>query len=243
VILESGLNDTAAVWSAVQGAVARTTRVCSYDRANVLGGANDLSDPGASTPRLRSAAELVTDLHALLGAAAVPGPYVLVGHSVGGLLVRLYAATYPEEVVGMVLVDATHEDNWARLEEEIGPELWPTAVALFTQAVTGGVLEPLDLEVTAAQVRDAREERPLQPMPLVVLTHTQPPDAATLLPGLSVEASERLWREHQADLTMLLPDSQQILAEQSGHYIQHDRPDLVIDAIADVIEAVRDSSG
>ena len=101
----------------------------------------------------------------------------------------------------MVLVDATHEDNWARLEEEIGPELWPTAVALFTQAVTGGVLEPLDLEVTAAQVRDAREERPLQPMPLIVLTHTQPRDPATLLPGVSVDASERLWREHQADLT------------------------------------------
>src|SRR5215212_5536927 len=112
VILASGLNDTAAVWSAVQGEVARTTRVCSYDRANVPGGASDPSDPTASTPRLRSAANLVADLHALLAAAAVPGPYVLVGHSVGGLFVRLYASTYPDDVVGMVLVDATHEDYW-----------------------------------------------------------------------------------------------------------------------------------
>src|SRR5215208_4630262 len=128
VILESGLNDTATVWSAVQSEVARTTRVCSYDRADVPGGASDPSDPTASTPRLRSATELVADLHALLAAAAVPGPYVLVGHSVGGLLVRLYASPYPDDVVGMVLVDATHEDNWARLEEEIGPELWPQAI-------------------------------------------------------------------------------------------------------------------
>jgi pimeloyl-ACP methyl ester carboxylesterase len=240
VILESGLNDTADVWSAVQGKVATTTRVCSYDRANVPGGASDPSDPAVSTPRLRSAAELVADLHALLAAAAVPGPYVLVGHSVGGLLVRLYASTYPDEVIGMVLVDATHEDNWVRLEEEIGPELWPQAVEQFTQAVAGGGLEPLDLEATAAQVRDAREDRPLPSIPLVVLTHTQPPDAATLLPGLSVEASERLWREQQADLTMLLPNSQQMFAEESGHSIPRDQPDLVVDAIGGVIETVRD---
>jgi CubicO group peptidase (beta-lactamase class C family)/pimeloyl-ACP methyl ester carboxylesterase len=243
VILESGLNDTAAVWSAVQSEVAATTRVCSYDRANVLGGASDPSDPTASTPRLRSAAELVADLHALLAAAAVPGPYVLVGHSVGGLVIRLYAATYSEEVAGLVLVDATHEDNWAGLEEDIGPDLWPRAVEQFTQAVAGGVLEPLDLEATAAQVREARKARPLRPMPLVVLTHTQPPDPATLLPGLSVEANERRWSEQQADLTTLLPDSRQILAEESGHYIQLDQPDVVIDAIADVIAGVRDPSG
>src|SRR5215211_1054273 len=242
VILASGLSDTAAVWSVVQGEVARTTRVCSYDRANVPGGASDPSDPTASTPRLRSAGELVADLHALLAAAAVPGPYVLVGHSVGGLLVLLYASTYPDDLAGLVLVEATHEDNWARLEEEIGPELWPQAIEQFTQAVAGGFLEPLDLDVTAAEVRGAREARPLPSMPLVVLTHTQPPDAATLLSGLSVEASERLWGEQQADLTTLLPNSQQILAEESGHYIQRDQPDLVIDAIADVIEAVRGPS-
>ena len=80
VILESGLSDSSAVWSAVQGAVATTTRVCSYDRANVPGGASDSSDSHSSAPRLRSAAELVADLHALLAAAAVPDPYVLVGH-------------------------------------------------------------------------------------------------------------------------------------------------------------------
>jgi pimeloyl-ACP methyl ester carboxylesterase len=240
VILESGLNDTSAIWSAVQEEVARTTRICSYDRANVPGGASDPSDPMTSTPRLRSAAELVADLHTLLAAATVPGPYVLVGHSVGSLLMRLYAATYPGEVVGMVLVDATHEDNWVRLEEEIGPALWPQAVEQFTQAVAIGVLEPFDLEVTADQVREAREDRPPRPMPLIVLTHTQPANASTLLPGLSVAASERLWDEQQADLVTLLPDSRQILAEGSGHYIQRDRPDLVIDAIADVVEAVRD---
>lgn len=234
VILEAGLNDGAAVWSAVQGEVAQTTRVCSYDRADVPGGASD-PDPA---PGLRSAAALVADLHALLAAAAVPGPYVLVGHSIGGLVVRLYASTYPEEVAGMVLVDATHEDNFARLEELVGPDLWAAVIDQFAQAVAQGALEPVDLADLGAQVKAARSASPLRPMPLVVLSHTQPPDVGPL-PGWPVAAEERMWQALQADQAGLVANSRHVAAERSGHYIQQDRPDLVIDAVRQVVEAVR----
>jgi pimeloyl-ACP methyl ester carboxylesterase len=219
----------------VQGEVAKTTRVCSYDRASVPGGASD-PDP---TSGLRPASSLVADLHALLATASVPGPYVLVGHSIGGLIARLYASTYPDEVAGMVLVDATPEDNFARLEEIVGPDLWTAFTDQFEQAVTQGVLEPVDLEDLAAQVKAARSATALPQMPLVVLSHTVPPDAGPL-PDWPVAEEEQMWQELQDDLVGLVPDSRHIAAEGSGHYIQQERPDMVIAAIGEVVAAVRD---
>jgi pimeloyl-ACP methyl ester carboxylesterase len=105
VIFESGGFEPALVWTLVQPEVARVTRACSYDRAGM--GYSD--EPRADAPR--SGRELVTELHQLLGAAGIAPPYVLVGHSLGGLLVRLLAAAFPREVAGVVLVDASHEDQ------------------------------------------------------------------------------------------------------------------------------------
>ena len=98
VILEAGFGDTSGIWDKVQPEVARTTRVCSYDRAGL-----GQSDPPPTD--VRTFGEVVADLHALLAAAGVPAPYVLVGNSIGGLFIRLYAGTYPEEIAGLVLVD------------------------------------------------------------------------------------------------------------------------------------------
>ena len=81
----------------------------------------------------RTAGDIVADLHALLTAAAIPGPYVLAGHSFGGLVARLYAATYPDEVVGLVLVDAAHEDYYAAMREALTPEQRAEIVRLEEQ--------------------------------------------------------------------------------------------------------------
>lgn len=105
VILDAGLGGTSQDWSKVQPAVARFTRVCSYDRAGY-----GWSDGG---PRPRTSQQIVKELHLLLAHAKVNGPYVLVGHSAGGLNMRLYAYQYPAEVVGLVLVDATNEYQFA----------------------------------------------------------------------------------------------------------------------------------
>jgi len=102
VVLESGMGDGSAAWMPVQRRMANTTRVCSYDRAGIGN-----SDAAGGQPR--SGTEITEDLHALLRKAKVAPPYVMVGHSVGGLLVRRYAVSYPAEVAGMVLVDSSHE--------------------------------------------------------------------------------------------------------------------------------------
>ena len=102
VILDSQLGGNSLDWSNVQPGVATFTRVCSYDRAGY-----GWSDSG---PKPRTSERMVSELHTLLIKAGIPGPYVLVGHSYGGFNVRLYAYTYPQEVAGMILVDASHED-------------------------------------------------------------------------------------------------------------------------------------
>ena len=97
VILLAGIFSWSLVWYKTQPAIAQKTRVCAFDRA-----AYGFSDPA---PRPQILSEVVDDLHAVLKAGSIPGPYVLVGHSLGGLEARVYAQRWPEEVVGMVLVD------------------------------------------------------------------------------------------------------------------------------------------
>ncbi len=103
VVFDSGLTDETSVWGLVQPTIARMTRTCSYDRAGV-----GFSDPGY---RPGSSANIVDDLHRLLVAASIKPPYVLVGHSYGGMNIKLYAGIYASEVVGMVFVDSSHEDQ------------------------------------------------------------------------------------------------------------------------------------
>ena len=107
VVLEAGMGGNSFEWSLVQPEVAKFTRVCSYDRAG-----NGWSDE-STYPRTSS--QIVEELHTLLAQANIPGPYILVGHSFGGINVRLYASRYPDEVAGLVLIDASHEDQFQKL--------------------------------------------------------------------------------------------------------------------------------
>jgi pimeloyl-ACP methyl ester carboxylesterase len=228
VVFEAGLGDSAATWSGIIPAIAGVTRVVSYDRANTTAGA---SDP-AATPR--TAEDVVSDLHALLEQAEMPGPYVLVGHSVGGIFSRLYASRYPDDVAGLVLVDASHEEQDVRRQEMVSPELFAAA----QQAIDGNV-EGIDIETSFTQMRQAHIDAPLPAMPLVVLSagQTEP----TRYPeGWPLEEEAQLHDELQEDLAGLVPGGRRVVAEQSGHYIQQSQPDLVVQAILDVVQAVLD---
>jgi pimeloyl-ACP methyl ester carboxylesterase len=257
VILESGLDGRGDVWSRVQPSVAAFTRVCAYDRPGTLTEAN-ASDPDGPlfypsrsdpVPQPRTTQDLVADLHSLLAAAEIPGPYVLAAHSAGGLVARLYASTYPDDVVGMVLVDSTNENVWRDFKEHLTPaqyatfeastvdraELqaaYPEAEDLFTA--------PLADTPSVVQVRDARAAAPLHPMPLVVLAHGIP--FAAPIPGWPTDTMETLMLNSQKDLATLGPDARLVVATKSGHNIHQDEPELVIDAITQVVGAVRDPS-
>jgi pimeloyl-ACP methyl ester carboxylesterase len=246
VILEAGAGNNAEIWdtialpagvtdTAVLPGVTGLSRVCAYDRPNTF---LDPEHPSRSdrVPNPRTAADMVADLHTLLTTADVAGPHVLVGHSFGGLIVRLFATVYPDAVAGLVLVDAAHEDYYASVQELLTPEQW----ALYDAAPENPNyphLEKIDTQASATQMRDAALVSPLRPMPLVVLTHGRPWDWPEDFPAAALED---LWATLQDDLFALVPDARFVVAEQSGHYIQHDEPALVIEAIRQVVDAVRD---
>ena len=252
VILESGYRNDAAIWSTplepgmktVFPQVARFTRVCAYDRPGTFLDANHL---GRSTavPMPRTARDVVSDLHTLLHAANVPGPYVFAAHSFGGIFARLYASTYPDEVVGMVLVDALSE----KVKSALTPEQWKLYVNFGFTKPTPGLekykeIETLDVNASLDQIEKAVTAQPLGPIPLFVLTQGQPFDLTPWqpLPADFPAALNKTWHAGQDALATLAPNAKHTVATKSAHYIQIQEPQLVIDAIKEVLEAVRNPS-
>ena len=177
VVLVGGLRASAEDWGiadksapAALHEVSKFTRVCACDRPGTpVGEKPSRSD---SVPQPVTAGDAVADLHALLTAAGEAKPYVLVGHSYGGLIVRLYASTYPEDVSGLVLVDALSEG----IQDAETPEQW----AIQRKLIEGDVredlalypaLERIDVDRSFDQIRAAL---PLRPLPLVVLSADRP---------------------------------------------------------------------
>ena len=252
VILESGYRNDAEIWgieaepgmSSVFSQVAKFTRVCAYDRPGTFLDAQHL---GRSTPvpMPRTARDLVSDLHALLQAAHVPGSYVFAAHSFGGIFARLYASTYPKEVVGMILVDALSE----KVRTGLTPERWKLYVNFGFTKPTPGLenykdIETLDVNASLDQMEKAASVQPLRPMPLFVLTQGQPFDLSPWqpLPADFPAALNQAWHTAQEDLVMRVPKAKHKIATKSSHYIQAQEPQLVIDAIKQVVEAVRNPS-
>ena len=239
VVLEAGAGWGSNAWDAVLERVAEFSHCFSYDRAGV-----GQSEPA---PGPRTTLEVVADLHALLLRADIPAPYVLVGHSFGGFVARLFAHRHPSAVAGMVLVDVPHPDYPQRALELMPPETagdceeLREARSFFTQLVQGADdpashPERIRLGVSLAQVAAAGA---LGSTPLVVLSAGRTEPYSADFPAELGAQLDRLREAQQVELVSLSSSGRRIIAAQSGHMIQADQPDLVVNAIRRVIEDVR----
>jgi len=256
VILDSGLGDTYISWQKVQPQIAKVTRVCSYDRVGL--GYSD------SSPHPRTSKNIAKELHTLLHNAGVPPPYILVGHSMGGFDVRLYASLYRNELAGMVLVDSSHPEQRKRLPPAVLDldASWVRQQEFLEFTMPFGIPRLLgfcdsDPKVRAAEcnfhsAREAVAELKLVSesaaqtaatgrfgdLPLTVLS-SDPEHPRPDLPEDLVKPTNDAWQQMQEELSHLSTKGTRVVVKGSGHYIQIDRPEVVIEAVHNIVDQAR----
>ena len=242
VILDTGLGGSSADWGFVQPDVARFTRVCSYDRAGM-----GYSDPG---PSPRTARRIASELAALLTRGGIAGPVVLVGASIAGFDVRVFASDHPERAAGLVLVDASHEDqahevprmarfvpllstigvlrlfgvSFGQRIESLAPSVRQFARATSFRAAgyQAAADEIIHIWDSASEVRSSRRKLTI---PVLVITGGR--------------GADENWRQLQRDQASLSERGCLMIAQRSGHVVSVDQPDVVVDAIRTVVETAR----
>jgi pimeloyl-ACP methyl ester carboxylesterase len=220
VVFESGWPGGSSSWASVAPTIALQSRVCVYDRAGT-----GTSDAG---PSPRTPLHMVRELHLLLTRAQLPDPYVLVGHSFGGLLVRLFAATYPHDVVGMVLVDSSVFDL-------MGYCPFPTRFPPGVERVEG---------CTANVRRIGFRPGLLGHKPLaILLAGPDPSILAAILRSTDADRAEQAWQWWQRRFTALSTRHLFVVVPQSNHMIQLTQPAYVIGAVVWTLEAARGKRG
>jgi pimeloyl-ACP methyl ester carboxylesterase len=259
VVIEQGNSSPSIVWAPVQAAIARFARVCTYDRAGFL-----WSDPAPSGDRDLDAR--VADLHALLTRGQVPAPYVLVGHSLGGLLVRRFARKYPDLVAGMVLVDAPDENVIFRKSVERFYRQGQQFQGVLQWLARFGLVRLLGKRIPMLMLPDdpvgyalcvtpAHAVACAGDMHAIVtapesIRHRDPNESLGNRPLILLKhgipfpamaaAMEEGWDESVRDLARLSTRSEVITAEKSGHLVYIDQPDLVVDSVRRVLERIRE---
>jgi pimeloyl-ACP methyl ester carboxylesterase len=218
-------------WARVFKEIGATTSILMHDRAGL--GSSD------GPPRARGSLEMVRDLRAILSQARIAPPYVLVGHSIGEFNVRVFAAQYPNEVAGVVLVDSSHPDQMARMVEVLPPASpgEPPPLKLLRDGTDPtSSPEKIDFHRCAEQ---ARVLKSFGVKPLVVVSQSPRALGAPGIPGPVWERIRSVWSELQGELLTLSANSRHVVADNAGHHIQLDEPQLVIDAIIEVVKAAR----
>jgi pimeloyl-ACP methyl ester carboxylesterase len=221
VVFQSGLDDGLATWRPVLARLDADQRVWAYDRP---GYGDSPARPGP-----RDACTIAAELRTALQRAAVPPPYLLVGHSLGGLYQLAFAKLYPGEVAGVLLLDPTHPQHWARLQQQ-APGVATALMLLRSTAFTAVMRQEFDDQEGCTQ-RLAELPAPQVPARLLVRTRY----------GLGETAAfQRVVRDLQDDwVATQLPGLRRAEATGSGHYIHHDRTDLVLAQLAELLAAPR----
>ena len=253
VVFEADLDQYGSLsWVPVQEAIGEITRACSYDRAGIL-----WSEPG---PLPRDGETIARELHAVLDAAGEEGPYLLVGHAFGGAYMRIFAGKYPDDVSGMVLLESSHPEMFTRFSEygvrpeipdrKIRPlilflshlgspgrykgniynlplEIYDPVQAFFPKSSMAWFDEDVESPNTLAQ---AGQYQYLGDWPLIVMATSGPSPSL----GELGQKLDDLWIEMQQDL-LSLSENSEFRSYEIGHYPQLQSPEVVIEAIQDVL--------
>ncbi|WP_041934163.1 alpha/beta fold hydrolase [Gloeothece verrucosa] len=262
VIMDYGLGGLSPLWGLIEPQVAQWTQVCTYDRAGY-----GWSDPSQFP---RTSEQMVEELHRLLTQAEINPPYILVGHSLGGLNMRLFASLYPEQVAGLVLVDAVPANVYSRLSPVFaknmgqirslfGRLVWVSRLGLLRLSVQWlgsaampdfvrklppllqnrvisqfvprtfqtAIAESQLLEQSAETVNQIQFPRDL---PLVVLSQ-----GINMFSDSTDKKAGLIWQELQAEMAQLSTQGCLRIAKTSGHNIHIDQPELVVEAIKEVL--------
>ena len=234
VVFESGLGEEIETWNDVQPKIAEFARTFRYERAGL--GKSDMLPASTSA---RTTRDMAADLYALLRADKVPGPYVLVGHSLGGTIVQVYAHAYPEDVAGLVLVDPEDSQLIDLLHSRMSAADWESrdkAIAAAMSAAPPGIQSEREAAFKTSGADEA-QAMPLPDVPVILLTGTKKNPE---FPGNPLEQDLKL--ELQNKLLAKVPHGKHVLAPNSRHYIQNDEPGLVIDAVREIVHSVVSTS-
>lgn len=224
VIFEAGMGDTLDTWMSIQPVVAKETRTCSYDRAGL--------GESASAPEPRLIGEMVDDLHRLLEIAGIVGPYIMVGHSFGAQIVRLFASRHTNDVVGMILIDPSHEDKYVRFEKVLTEDLIIRQNNYVADPMRNS--ERVDLLRSRFEMHEAIK---ILPVPLTIFTRGLPDPTSSIWPSVQLQEIEGKLQEETLAISSF--PSRRIVATASGHFIHRDQPELIIAAIGEVIKTTR----
>lgn len=214
VIMDAGYGDCSKTWDSIIGEISTFANVFVYDRAG-LGKSEPSSNP-------RTSKEMVKELKELLVKANITPPYIVVGHSFGGVTMRMFASEYRNDVCGLVLVDSTPGDYRERF--------LPTMSQEFQQAYNNQFVAEGNYDEFMESLKQVKEARCSLHVPLIVVSAGKKTHYS--------KVSQKLWNEMQAEILDISTDAELEIAENSGHYIQNDEPEIIIRAIKKLVEKV-----
>ncbi|HCD03704.1 MULTISPECIES: alpha/beta hydrolase [unclassified Methylophaga] len=241
VIVDVGLGDDSTDWQLIQQAVSNHSKICVFDRPGY-----GWSDFG---PSPRTSNRIADELETLLEQADIPPPYILVGHSFGGYNIRIFAANNPQMVAGMVLVDASHEDQYKQFQIKLPNNfnrrgtimILPKSTDSMAHANKPPILRERAFHAARAEISaldessvQLQKNSALPVVPLIVISRGKP----EWYGDLSQQQREKTWITLQQDLSRLSPISTHMFAHQSGHAIPHEQPEIIIEAIEQIVSQV-----